>query len=124
MPANNAEEIHALLAAAFNSGDIEAFLELYEPEALLLVPPDGRPARGEAAIRAAVEPVFAARPAFESRVVASLEAGDLALTHARWSSTVGSDGEAVEESGRGTIVSRRQRDGSWRIVLDNPVSPA
>ena len=34
------------------------------------------------------------------------------------------DGDApVEISGRGTIVSRRQPDGSWLIVLDNPVSP-
>ena len=38
----------------------------------------------------------------------------------RWS-IVGTDGgERVEMSGRGTIVSRRQPDGSWRIVLDNP----
>jgi hypothetical protein len=26
-------------------------------------------------------------------------------------------------SGRGAIVSRWQPDGSWRIVLDNPLSP-
>jgi ketosteroid isomerase-like protein len=56
-------------------------------------------------------------------VVDKLEADGLALTHARWS-LVGSDGgERVELAGRGTIVSRRQPDGSWRIVLDHPLSP-
>jgi len=29
----------------------------------------------------------------------------------------------VELTGRGSIVSRRQPDGSWRIVLDNPLTP-
>ena len=31
-------------------------------------------------------------------------------------------GEPIEMSGRGTMVSRRQPDGSWQIVLDNPLS--
>jgi ketosteroid isomerase-like protein len=31
--------------------------------------------------------------------------------------------EHLEVSGHRTIVSRRQPDGSWRIVLDNPMSP-
>jgi ketosteroid isomerase-like protein len=31
--------------------------------------------------------------------------------------------ERVAMAGRGTIVSRRQADGSWRVVLDNPMSP-
>ncbi len=37
---------------------------------------------------------------------------------------VGGDGDKrLEASGSGTIVSRRQPDGSWRIVLDNPMTP-
>ena len=32
-------------------------------------------------------------------------------------------GEHVEMTGRGTIVSRRQPDGSWRILLENSMSP-
>jgi ketosteroid isomerase-like protein len=34
------------------------------------------------------------------------------------------DGAPIEMTGRGTIVSRRKPDGTWRIVLDNPMSPA
>jgi ketosteroid isomerase-like protein len=29
----------------------------------------------------------------------------------------------VRLTGRGTMVSRRQPDGSWGIVLDDPLSP-
>ena len=124
MPADNPEQVHALLSAAFNRGDVDAFLEIYEPEAVLLVPPTGHEARGEAAIRAAIEPVFATRPAFESRVVTRLEGDDLALTQARWRSVATVDGESREESGRGTVVSRRQPGGDWRIALDIPLSPS
>ena len=62
-------------------------------------------------------------PQASIEVVSALEADGLALTHARWSLVGSADGERVELSGRGTIVSRRQPDGSWRIVLDNPLSP-
>ena len=47
----------------------------------------------------------------------------MALTHARWNVAGTDGGERVEMSGRGTIVSRRQADGSWRIVLENSMSP-
>ena len=53
-----------------------------------------------------------------------LQTDGLALTHARVHVTATTAGERLEISGRGTIVSRRQPDGSWRIVLHNPMSPA
>ena len=55
-------------------------------------------------------------------VVDKIQSDGLALTQGQWTLT-GSDGdELVEMSGRGTMVSRQQPDGSWRIVLDNPLS--
>jgi uncharacterized protein (TIGR02246 family) len=124
MPARTPEEIHSLLAAAFTAGDIDAFLELYEDGATVHIPPDSRPATGKAAIREALVEHFALRPRFESVVVGKVQGDGLAMTHARWSFAASDDdGMPVEMGGRGTIVSRRQADGSWRVVLDNPVSP-
>jgi uncharacterized protein (TIGR02246 family) len=124
MQADTPEELHALLAAAFNRGDVEAFLAIYEPDAVMLMPPDGQTVRGKDALRATVEPLFATRPRFESRVVAKLEGDGIALTHARWTVVAEVDGESREEAGHGTVVSRRQPDGRWLIALDNPLSPA
>lgn len=124
MAADTPEELHAHLVAAFNRGDVEAFLAIYEPDAVMLIPPDGRTVRGEDAIRAAIEPLFASSPRFESRVVAKLESDGIALTHARWRLAADGDGETHEESGRGTIVSRRGPDGRWLIALDNALTPA
>jgi uncharacterized protein (TIGR02246 family) len=123
MSAQSPEAVHALLEAAFNAGDLDAFMDIYDDDATLIVPPEGQRVSGREAIRAAVQPTLALRPSAQIEVVEKLQADGLALTHARWS-IVGTDGgERVEMSGRGTIVSRRQPDGSWRIVLDNPLSP-
>ena len=123
MPAHSPEEIHALIAAAFNAGDLDAFLELHEEHAATIVPPEGRRVSGRDAIRAAVEPIFALGPSARIEVVGKLQADGLALTHARVNVVAGDGRERLDVSGRGTIVSRQQPDGTWRIVLDNPMSP-
>jgi len=122
-PASSPEEIHALIAAAFNAGDLDAFIALHEEDAATVVPPDGRRVSGREAIRAALEPIFALRPTARIEVVGKLEADGIALTHARLNVVAGDDDERLEVTGRGTIVSRRQPDGSWRILLDNPMTP-
>ena len=124
MPARTPEEIQALVAAAFNAGDLDAFLDLHEDDATVLVPPGGGRVRGRAAIRDAVAPTFALEPTLHNEVLAKLEGDGLALVHARWRLAGTDGGRRVRLSGRGTVVSRRQADGAWRIVLENAVSPA
>ncbi len=125
MPATTPEEILPLLAAAINAGDIDAFIELHEPDARSIVPTDGRVVSGAKEIRGALEPIFDLSPTIENECVAKLEAGELALIHTRWALTASQpDGQVIELAGRGTIVSRRQPDGSWRIALENPLSPS
>ena len=124
MTATTPEGTHALLAAALHAADLDAFVDVYEENATLIVPPDGTVANGRAEIRTALEPTFALRPRAEIEVVETLQSDGLALTHARWNiAGTAADGQAVNLRGDGTIVSRRQPDGSWRIVLDNPLSP-
>lgn len=124
MPARSPEEIHSLIAAAFAAGDLDGFLDLHEEGAVSIVPPEGRRVTGHAEIRAALAPLFALRPRARIEVLEKLQTDGLALTHARIHLTATDAGEPLEITGRGTIVSRRQIDGSWRIALDNPMSPA
>ena len=124
MPADSPEEIHAALSVAMNAGDLDALLDLYEQEATLIVPPQGRRVTGRDEIRDATAEVLALHPVAEFRLVGKVEHDGLALTHGRWRLTgTDADGQSVDLSGRGTLVSRRQLDGRWRIALDDAMSP-
>ena len=121
--ARTAEEVHAVLRDAFNCGDIDALVAIYEDDATLLVPPGGRSPHGHDEIRAMMAPVLAARPHMSGTVDKTLVGDGWALTHVRWEIT-SDGGNATPLAGRGTVVSRRRLDGTWGIVLDDPLSPA
>jgi ketosteroid isomerase-like protein len=114
---------HAALEDSFSRGDLDAYTEIYDHDATLVMPPDGRCVRGRAEIRAAAAPLIALRPRKSSVVVRKLQNDDLALTQARWElAALADDGTRTQLSGHGIIVSRRQPDGTWRVVLDDPMS--
>ncbi len=120
MPARKPEEIHGLFADALNSGDIDALMALYEPGASL-VPQPGQLATGTQAIRQALSAFLAMKPTISVATRKIVQAGDVALLYSRWTLR-GSrpDGKAIEMAGQGTEVVRRQPDGIWLLVVDNP----
>jgi len=122
--AESPEALHAALEDAFNRGDVEAYANVYDDDAVLVVPPDGRSLRGRGDIRAHAATVFLRRPRMTIEVRKKLETDGLALTQTRWRLRIpGPDGGA-ELDGRAAVVSRRRPDGTWVIVLDDPMSSA
>ena len=52
-----------------------------------------------------------------------VESGDMALLHSRWTlKGTAPDGSPVEMAMQGTEVVRRQVNGNWLFVIDNPFS--
>lgn len=118
MPANTPEEIHVLFLDAFNRADVEALVALYEAGATLVT--GSGSAVGHDAIRKAYEHILAGGPRMELETRAIVESGDgLAVMHASW--VVHRSEDVV--SGTSTEVVRRQRDGSWLFVIDEPRTP-
>src|SRR5438552_18101516 len=117
MPASTPREIHVLFEQAFNAGDVEAILALYEPGAVLVT--GGKPVTGHDAIRGAYNAFLSggARMKLDTRAV--IESGEgLAVLHGAWSL-----GPPSASQGLSTEVVRRQPDGSWMFVIDNPNTP-
>ena len=124
-PARTPEGLHALLEHAFNHADLDVYTDAHEDDATFVVPPEGGTVHGRDNIRAAIAPMFTRQPHLRSVVQKKLEGNSLALTHARWTlQALDDDGKPTELTGRGTIVSRRQPDGTWKIALDDPLTPA
>ena len=120
MPARKPEEVHRLFSEAFNAGDIKAILSLYEPGAVL-VPQPGQLVQGHAAIREALNGFLAIKPRFNLKFGKALESNDIALLISKWTlNGTGPDGNAIEMTGQTTDVVRRQNDGTWLLVIDNP----
>jgi uncharacterized protein (TIGR02246 family) len=121
MGARTPEECDALFARHLNAGDADAVAALYEPQATLVL--EGRaPAVGTDAIRSALRDFVALRPTITMNVVRMLRAGDdVAVLYNDWSlSATQPDGTRVADTGRALEVVRRQADGTWRFVVDDP----
>jgi uncharacterized protein (TIGR02246 family) len=108
------------LVRAINAGDLKTAVELYEPEAVLVVRP-GQVARGWAQLHEALAGFVALRATLASEAQAVLETDDLALYLGRWTLR-GTDpaGKAVTLAGESADILRRHGDGRWLIVVDNP----
>jgi ketosteroid isomerase-like protein len=119
MPAMTPEQIHRLFEDAFNDGDIDNLMLLYEPDAVL-VPQPGSVATGTEQVRAALQGYLAlnGRITLDTKLV--LPVGDLAYMSNTWSlNGTGPDGSPLTLGATTAEVARRQPDGTWLYVIDN-----
>ncbi len=122
MPAQSPEELHQLFAARANGGDLDGMLALYEHEAAFLAP-DGDSARGCEQIRNRFSELLSMKPHIDNLSSRIVRAGDIALLCNRWSMELELGGSTpASVAAQSTEVARRQADGSWLYVIDDPAS--
>jgi ketosteroid isomerase-like protein len=108
------------MSAAMERGSLEDALRYYEPNATLVAQP-GVNVSG-AAFHEAMRGFVAMKPKFEMPNHEVIQSGDIALHLSPWTMEAvdPATGKPVRQSGLSLAVFRRQKDGKWLMVIDNP----
>jgi uncharacterized protein (TIGR02246 family) len=124
MGAKSPAELLAALTKAVSSHDLDSVVALYEPDAVFVLPKDqGGEARGKEAIGQAIAQFLALKPTLTTNITTTVEAGGVALLLGEWTlDGTGPDGP-LNMGGKFRDIVRRQPDGSWLYVVDNPFQP-
>ncbi|MFB4318140.1 YybH family protein [Actinomadura sp. 21ATH] len=114
------EELHRLMAARFTDGDLAGVMSLYEDGATYDAGRRGR-LQGIDAIREHYRRLLALNLALELRTRKVVAMGEIALLACDWRLRgTGDDGKRVDRNGTAVEVARRQADGTWRYLIDEP----
>ncbi len=122
MPAQKPEECDLLLLEAIGKEDLDAAVAMYEPNATFVVSAD-QVVTGQAAIREVMQGFIAAKATFNIEAVTAVPSADgsVAVTRVKGSSTSpGPDGKSVTTPLHSVEVVRKQPDGTWLFIIDDP----
>ena len=114
------EQVLESIVTGINSGDLESLMPLYESKAAFATEP-GSLGHGTPGVSEALGGFISMNGELDLEVTRVLEVDDLALVVGVWSfDGTGPDGEPVSLESKNADVLRRQSDGTWRFVIDNP----
>jgi uncharacterized protein (TIGR02246 family) len=123
VPAYKPEDCDRLLIEAMERGDVETTVSLYEPDAVLLME-SGDLLKGQDAIRKQNEKEIALKAKTTIEEIKTVVSGDgtLATTRMKCASAYvdPKTGNQVRMSVSTLEVVRKQPDGTWRFVIDDP----
>jgi uncharacterized protein (TIGR02246 family) len=120
MPATSPEQAVQQLSQRLSDGDLEGALALYEPDATF-VPQPGRAVYGLDAIRSALTGFVTLRPKMTGEIQKVLVAKGTALVINKWTlEGTQPNGTPITMGSQSADVLRRQQDGTWRVLIDDP----
>ena len=123
IPAYKPEDCDRLLMEAMEKGDIETTVALYEPDAVLFTE-SGELMKGRDAIRRHNEEFISLKTKTTIDQIKTTISGDGSIATTRMKCT----SVYIDPKSRNQVrlltntleVVRRQRDGTWRFVIDDP----
>ena len=110
-----AEDAHATLAAAFNTGDVATVMNMYDVNDIIVPEPD-KPVSGKDKFEEAIKAILSIKGKMEIKTVYCLQTGNIAVGRSEWNIK---DGNEVKVNAKGIEVMKQQADGTWKIVVDH-----
>jgi uncharacterized protein (TIGR02246 family) len=108
------------MVAAFEKKDIDGVLATYETDAIVMFEPQ-KPVQGKETLRAVFTQFVGMNPKYTFSGHEVYVSGNIATHTAPWS-MVGQlpEGTKIEQNGLSVAVLRKQADGNWLMIQDNP----
>ena len=117
-------DIDPAFQKAFNAGDLDALLKLYDEQSVLVAEP-GKPVQGLENIKKALAGFLALKLPIELSVRRVYENGDVGFCTADWSiAGKAPDGKDVKVGGTSVEVVKKTSSGNWVYVIDSPYGTA
>ena len=114
------EEVLSSVIEGINTGNLDALMTLYEADACFATQP-GQLAKSPESVRQSLRNFIDLKGKLDLKVKRVIQASDLALVTTEWSfSGTGPDNNPVNIASKSADVLRKQADGTWRFVIDNP----
>lgn len=110
-----AEDVHATLANAFNTGNVDVVMSMYDASGII-VPEPGKPVSGQAKFEEAIKGILSIKGKMEIKTIYCLQTGNIAVGRSEWNITDNGD---VKISAKGIEVMKQQPDGTWKIIVDH-----
>lgn len=110
-----AEDVHAVLANAFNTGNVETVMSMYDVTGII-VPEPGKPVSGKVKFEEAIKGILSIKGKMDIKTVYCLQTGNIAVGRSEWNIT---DNGEIKISAKGIEVMKQQADGSWKIIVDH-----
>lgn len=108
------------MTSAFHQQDLEGVMATYEPQAVVVFEP-GSPVSDQQVLREMFKAAFSLSPQFEYSGHEVFINGDIATHFSPWVMTgKAPDGTEIRQTGLSVAVLRRQPNGSWLMIFDNP----
>ncbi len=108
------------MTSNFEKGIIDEVMQSYERDATVVFEP-GKPISDADLLRKMFEAMSGAKPKFSYSGHQVFISGDIAIHIAPWEmSGTAPDGSIMQQEGLSLAVLRKQSDGEWLMVIDNP----
>jgi uncharacterized protein (TIGR02246 family) len=114
------EDWPACFTQHLNAGELDAVMDLYEPEARF-VTRSGETLAGHDRIREPLAAMIRSKTKLHSRVIRAVTMGDIAQLYTDFEGTaLDSSGQTIEARNKAIEVLRRQPDGTWKLIIGDP----
>lgn len=108
------------MTKAFENKDIDKVMSCYEPNSVVVFEPES-PVSDSNTLREMFTGMSIANPVFTYSGHEVFISGNIATHIAPWEMTAKApDGSEIKQSGLSVAVLRKQKNGEWLMVIDNP----